>query len=287
MGRVLAWIAGLAALAAIAGMAWVYGVSEYHLRRPRSAPFETVTVPTDSASIAEGRRLAAILGCLEGCHGKHGQGLTFPESGFGLVHAPNLSVAGPTYSDAELVRVIRHGVKRNGRSATDMPTGTFNPLSDVDLGRVMAFVRNLPKLDGPPIGPQITWTGRLRLATGRIMVSADEAKHSPTRWGTRPRVAPFERGRYLASITCTECHGLDLNGEAIEGSPPLGVVQAYTEPQFKHLMRTGVPISGRDLGMMSETARVAFSLFTDQEISDLYTYLAQRAKGDTLDARAP
>jgi hypothetical protein len=52
-------------------------------------------------------------------------------------------------------------------------------------------------------------------------------------------------------------------------------------------MRTGVPPSGRDLGLMSFTARVAYSLFTDQETSDLYAYLVQRARGDTLGAPLP
>ena len=95
------------------------------------------------------------------------------------------------------------------------------------------------------------------------------------RWGELSRSTPFERGRYMASIICSECHGLDFKGEAFEGSPSLEILAVYNIDQFKHLMRTGEPISKRDLGLMSMVARDAFVHFREDEMIDIYTFLRQ------------
>lgn len=46
------------------------------------------------------------------------------------------------------------------------------------------------------------------------------------------------RGRYLASVTCSECHGLDFGGNTLERAPTLAIVGAYTAEQRSHLIRT-------------------------------------------------
>jgi hypothetical protein len=66
LGVVATVAAGLAFVAA----AYVYVASERVIHRQYEAPLEPVAVPTDPASIAEGRRLAAIRGCYGGCHGE-------------------------------------------------------------------------------------------------------------------------------------------------------------------------------------------------------------------------
>jgi hypothetical protein len=47
----------------------------------------------------------------------------------------------------------------------------------------------------------------------------------------------------------------------------------YTPDSFRHLLRTGEAVGGRDLGLMSEVSRDAFSLFTEEEIAALYAFL--------------
>jgi hypothetical protein len=59
----------------------------------------------------------------------------------------------------------------------------------------------------------------------------------------------------------------------LEGGPSLAILAAYPPAQFQHLLRTGEPVGGRDLGIMSQVAREALYLFTDDEIADLYTFL--------------
>lgn len=265
-------VGGLAAVMVLA-VACVYAASEWMLRRTYDAPLEPAPAAVTAVDLEEGRRLAIIVGCWAGCHGMVGEGDTLEAPGIFRATAPTLSEVLPRYSDAELVRLVRYGVKRDGRTALGMPSGTFYPLSDSDLARVIAHLRRQPPSPPVPQMRRVTVLGRVALVTGRWETSVGEVDRTRPRWGELPRTTAFERGRYLASITCTECHGLDLRGEAFEGSPSLAVVAAYDPERFRHLMRTGEPISGRDLGIMSWTARNAFAYFTDEEIADLYNYL--------------
>jgi len=148
-------------------------------------------------------------------------------------------------------------------------------LSDADLQRIIAHLRAQPPSPPVPRTRVINFTGRWAIVTGAWKTSADEVDRKMPRWGELPHASGFERGRYLVSITCTECHGLDLQGRGVYGSPPLDVVNAYSAEQFRHLLRTGEPISNRDLGIMSSVAREAFKVFTDEEIGDIHAYLRE------------
>jgi hypothetical protein len=66
---------------------------------------------------------------------------------------------------------------------------------------------------------------------------------------------------------------MDLLG-AFDGEfPPLTIVAAYSLEDFTTLMRTGVPIGGRELDLMATVAVSRFSHFTDMEIVALHTFL--------------
>lgn len=84
------------------------------------------------------------------------------------------------------------------------------------------------------------------------------------------------RGEYLAKTMCNECHGFDLRGHAdIEMSmPDLAILAAYSEEDFRHLMKTGEGLGGReDLGLMTVVARDRFAYLNDDELDDLLAYL--------------
>jgi mono/diheme cytochrome c family protein len=277
MSTILLRVIGALSAVAVLAVAGIYAASEWMLRRTHDAPLASIPTAVSAADLQEGRRLAAIVGCWAGCHGMTGEGDTLEAPGIFRVTAPTLSEVLPRYGDAELVRLIRYGVKRDGRPALGMPSATFYQLSDSDLARIIAHLRRQPPSPPVPRMRRITLLGRVALVTGRWETSVGQVDRTRPRWGALPRTTAFERGRYLASITCTECHGVDLQGDAYEGSPSLAVVAAYSPERFRHLMRTGEPLSGRDLGIMSWTARNGFAHLTDEEIADLYAYL--RAAG--------
>ena len=256
-------------------LAGVYAASEWVLHRHHDAPLapfrSLATVSADD--LAEGERMAVIVGCWKGCHGAKGQGGSDDIDGWYELTAPTLSDVLPRYSDPELVRLVRFGLKRDGTTAIGMISGTFYALGDDDLRRIIAHLRAQPP--APPVERTRTihLGGRVALLTGEWKTSMGEVDRAMPRWGELPRDSAFARGRYLVSITCTECHGLDLGGRKVYGSPPLDVVAAYSPERFMHLLLTGEPLYGRDIGLMRWVAREAFARFTDQEIADIYTYL--------------
>ena len=77
MKPLLRWIGialgGLVGLGIFA-YAVLYILSERVLRRTYEIPAVSLSIPTDPASIMEGRRLATVRGCLAGCHGRQAEG---------------------------------------------------------------------------------------------------------------------------------------------------------------------------------------------------------------------
>jgi mono/diheme cytochrome c family protein len=264
---------GLAALVVLALVA-LYGLSQRIIAREYDLPAETLVVPDDPASIAEGERLATLLGCSGGCHGESGlEGSHFVDE-FLLAHitAPNLTRIVLEYTDAELERVIRHGVKNDGRSVFIMPSYMFAGLSDEDLGRVIAYLRSQPEVEGPGRRFSVGPVGRAGLVLGQFGPLAPEISPATHFTAAPPSDGTLARGRYLGHTVCTECHGQDLRGG--EGfTPDLSVVAAYSLDEFRTLMRTGVPASGAELDLMRAVALGRFTRFTDAEVVDLYEYL--------------
>lgn len=267
----------LAALAS-AGVGAVYAASEWILRRHHALPAVAFDIGKMRPDVAEGRRMSQVLGCWAGCHGREGEGGSIDMDGYYSVSAPTLSSVLPGYDDAELVRLVRYGIKRDGSSALGMISYTFYPLSDTDLANVIAHLRRQPTLAAKERHRRVTFGARIGLLMGNWQLAAEQVDPSRPRWGELPRTNAFERGRYLASVTCSECHGLDYRGNRFadntyDGGPPLAVIAAYDAEAFRRLMRTGVGVGGRDLGEMGWVARNGFVHLTDREIADVYEFL--------------
>lgn len=262
---------GAAAAIAALALGCVYGISEWKVRRTYEAPLLPLRPPA-AIDLAAGKHMAKVVGCWAGCHGKEGEGGVEYIIGIHRNTAPTLSQVVPTYTDDELARLIRYGVKRDGRSAVGMISYTFWPLGDQDIANIIAHLRSQPAKPAVPRTHEIELRGRWALVTGAWKVSAEQVDRSIPRWGAQPRNTSFERGRYLASITCTECHGLAFRGNPLEGGPSLVVLAAYQPDQFQRLLRTGKPIDGRDIPEMSWMPNVDF---TDREIADIYNFLRE------------
>jgi cytochrome c553 len=289
MKRALRWlgiaVAAIVVLAAVAS-AGVYVVSERELERDHSNIRGTpVPIPTDSASIAEGWRLARLRGCYDGCHGKTLEGsVMFDEPNIARFVAPNLTKVVRRYSDADLERVIRHGVRDNGRSTFIMPSSMFYHLSDRDLGNILAFIKSQPEVSGPDIEITVRVLGRVGLATKQyrpVLASIDESVPRMT----VDTANPVAFGKYLVTTVCTECHGMDLRGE--RGAANLHIIApTYSAADFTTLMRTGKASGNRQLGLMSEVALNRFKYFTDREVEAVYAYL-QTIPREQLPAAKP
>ena len=82
-----------------------------------------------------------------------------------------------------------------------------------------------------------------------------------------------ERLVYL--VGCINCH--HQTPKEIINAPPLVIVQAYSLPEFKKLMKTGITRTGRDMlaqsSLMGIVATEQFSHFTDEEVVAVYNFL--------------
>ena len=272
------WIVrGLLALVAVLLLALVvvYAGSEWVIRKGHAVPLTEVAIPRDAASIAEGARVARIASCRD-CHAANGQGkVLFEDPMLGRIASPPLARVAATMTDAELVRAIRHGIKKDGSSLFIMPTHALGNLSDQDVGRVVAWIRTL-KPD--PGDSQATMSygpvGRALILAGKLPPMASSAKLSqPGR--------PADMGRYVVDFACLACHKLHQAGTMEDGTtkvPALApMVAAYDPAKLKKLLRTGVGTKP-DHGIMSVVARESFSVLTDPEIDAIQAYLKGEAE---------
>lgn len=281
MNRFLRWLrTGLLVLLGLVILAAgvLYVLSERVVRRTYQEPIVDLVVPTDSQSIAEGQRLAIIRGCSGGCHGEGIEGGVFiDEPMLAKLVAPDLSAAAGKYSDGELARIVRRGVRPDGRSVLGMPSEMFSPLTDGDLGRIIAYLRSVPPQHGPGREVRLGPLARLGLVAGQYSPAAEAVRQADRIAERYPEPGdPTAPGAYLARTACTECHGLDLRGG--EPTPPdLRIVAGYSLEAFTTLLRTGAPAGNRELTLMKQVALKRFSHFTDAEIGALYSFLSARA----------
>lgn len=269
----LVWIAGGCAALIFLATGYVYVVSEREVRRRFEAPLTAYQAPRDEASIESGRRLAIVHGCTV-CHGSQLQGrVMFDEPGVARIRTPNVVRALREYTDSELERLLRRGVKRDGSGAWVMPASTH--LTDDDLGVLIAYARSLPQVQGETTEILLRPLGRIGVAMGTFQSSAVAALSEPP----TPRLDhndPLSLGRYLVASACTECHGKQLQGSEVAKAPSLLVAAAYSKDEdFVRLMRTGVGIGERDLGKMSAMSRERFAHFTDEEVRGIQRYLQE------------
>ena len=273
MKRFLKWaavtIVSIVVLAALA----IYGLSEYQLNRRFDIAVAPVTIPNDSAALARGRHVFLTRGC-EGCHGPGVSGkVFFDDPKIARLIAPNVPRAIKTYTDPELGRLLRHGVRPNGRGVAVMPSSMFYHLDDGDLGALIAYLRTLPDTATKELPPTVMRVlARVGVVIGQYKLEPVIIDHDAPRLANGPDASA--RGLYLAKTSCTECHGQQLEGG--NGAPGLSVVQAYSADEFAKLMRQGVPRDGRKLDLMQQAAKDRFANFSDDEVAALHSYLSRQ-----------
>ncbi len=287
LGVVLAGLLTLLlALVTVLGLIGFYKLNEQH-----NNPVGNIQVAGNPAQIARGERLAHICA---GCHGAQKQlplsGVNFvTEYDFpplGTFYAPNLTPSGniKDWSDGEVIRAIREGVHKNGRSLLLMPANNFRNMSDDDVQAVVAYLRSQPPTGEPTPNNEFNLLGALF-----INLFDFRTAQQPVGNVTAPQPGTPEYGKYMVDVIgCRGCHGDQLQGKVYSGlGPPTGpnltkIVPQWTEEQFMTFFNTGrlpngstVPTltlpSGRTEPTMPwpEVRAVA----TDDELKDIYTYL--------------
>ena len=259
--------------------AYIYASNERLLQRAYPvAPVSFVAAGGPDA-VQRGKALADITGCTD-CHRETLQGGAFGEPDWlhGYYYASNLTRKAQGYSDADLDRIVRQGVRPDGHGVIAMPSFGFVRLTDAERADIIAFVRSVPVggIDQPAhaIGPIDHWHLWREHFKPTVAYVAPERLKSPPDAGE-----VHEAGRHVVAIVCVECHGGDLTGHGWDGdAPDLRVVLAYDAPMFTRLLRTGTGADGREHGLMSMIARERLHKLSDEQIAAVFAYLTARAK---------
>jgi mono/diheme cytochrome c family protein len=258
------------------------GLAACGSKAPPVTAFDGAQTQDPAAIRAHGERLTHVLGCTS-CHGVRLEGAQFDPAmkQYGPIYASNLSLLMPHVSNADLDAIVRRGIHPARKTVWVMPSHLFQHLSAPDMRALTAFLRSVPPTGRPTPPPQFSAEDRKEIATGKYKPEAQLVRETA---GQRAAdLGPnFALGRYVAELTCAECHGPTLAGEPGHppGTPPdLVVAGAYARGEFERLITQGVPTGGRTLNpMMAGVAKARFSHLTPHERDALYNYLKARAE---------
>lgn len=268
--RSLYAITALALLAVVVIYLW----SSLILNRSFTAQERNITLSADKDVIAEGERKAQIFGCYHGCHGADMQGEVFFEQAFvARMIAPNLTQASRKYSPAEMEAIIRQGVRPDGSGVTIMPSRSFTTMTDQDLSAVLSFIHDFPEQTSDFGKSSFGLVARALVIADKISIETAEDGASP--WQQTWLDEPLKHGEYLVMNACSECHGLELEGDP-GFSPPLVIAKAYNRAQFHTLLKDGKALVDRDLGLMGLVIENRFSRLQSHEIDAIYDFLHSR-----------
>jgi mono/diheme cytochrome c family protein len=213
---------GLVLLVLVAGC----GIGYVIFALPKVAPADqSLKIESSPARLKRGEYLAKNVAACMGCHSqrdwtvfghpikpgsewKGGEPLFDRRIGLpGVIHPKNLTPYNlKNYSDGELVRVIRTGVRKDGQPLFPfMPYQAYASLEQEDLYSIIAYLRSLPE-------------GVNDVADHQLDPPLNVIVHAiPKDAGPYP--APVDRkdtvayGRYLVKMgSCTDCH-TPVNGK--------------------------------------------------------------------------
>jgi len=188
-------------------------------RQTRQFPVKELEIAasSDPAVIERGRYLVQGPAHCADCHGARSPSGEPPEStaplsgGFefhlpvGVFRAPNItSDAGSgigRYSDADLARILRYGVRPNGSAV--LPFMPFAELADDDLTAVISYLRTTKPVQHQVPAHELNVLGNIVRAW---VIEPVGPKNTPAK--RAPQGVELENGRYLAHhvANCVSCH---------------------------------------------------------------------------------
>lgn len=253
-----------------------------------------------NATVERGRYLVETIGGCGNCHtpkGPDGQdlpgrnlagGQVLDEPNLFRAVAPNITPDAETgigrWTDAQLARAIREGIRPDGRVlGPPMPFEFYRGISDADLAAMVAYLRTVP-----PVANQVE--------PSRYAIPLPPAWGPPVTSVAGPADNPVARGAYLAGPVghCMECHtprGPDmqlrrseLGAGGLRISGPWGVavtrnitpdrehgIGAWTDEQVIRAVTQGVRPDGNRLG--PPMGYGYYARMNDSDLRDIVAYL--------------
>ncbi len=293
------WIRGLlltlagVIVIAFAALLVAAQLGERRLQRQVHVDVPAVALRDDARGVERGRYLFMSRGCTD-CHGEDGGGKVVIDDGKGmLVRGPNITPVPngvvASYQVVDWTRIIRHGVKPDGRPALIMPSEDYNRLTDDDLGSLIAYLKQMPPAQGGPGILQLPLLVKALYGAGAINDAAAKIDHRLPPATPVAEGVTKEHGAYVANA-CIGCHGPQLQGGRIPGAPPdwppaadlrpggTRPMNAYADSAaFARMMKTGKRPDGSDVSpVMPFNSLKAMS---DTDVNALFLYLRNLEAG--------
>jgi mono/diheme cytochrome c family protein len=174
--KILKWT-GLVLVLLIAGVT-IATLSRQHLTY--DAPYPNIKATTDTAVIAKGKHIALVAkGCVQ-CHSPVNnvdsmlkQGIEPSFAGakevrtiFGVIYSPNITPDAATgigsMTDAEMARVLRYGIKKNGEAV--LPFMQNLNMNDEEITAVISYLRSLEPVKNNVPQNEFTFLGKFAKA---------------------------------------------------------------------------------------------------------------------------
>lgn len=282
IGIILAGLVGVVVLIALGG----YIASEQRINRSYALVEESLTLPTDVASLAEGQRLVTMRGCTD-CHAPDlGGKVLIEDPMLGSISTANLTrgqgSATADFNVADWERAIRHGISPDGHGLLIMPSYEYSGLSDEQVAQMISYLQTVPPVDRIPNEALLKPFGRALFLAGQVpLMPAELVDQGRAHAASVPPEVSVEYGAYL-STTCTGCHHSNLAGGATPGSAPdaphsanltpAGNLANWTLDDFKNTLRNGVTPEGKSLDPAVMPWPLT-AMMTDVELEALWLFL--------------
>lgn len=245
---------------------------------------QAISIPSDSAALALGARLVKAKGCTD-CHGADLGGKVFIDDPMlGRLIARNLTKGQgglpSDHSAEDWILALKHGIRKDGKSLLIMPSNEFTFLSESDMGAIIGYCMQLPKVDRilpehdlGPLAIVLSDLGKLPL------IPSETIDHNRMLIKEVKSEISVEFGKYL-STSCEGCHRKTMKGgEPIAPGFPVvrdisstGNPGKWTDDEFIKTLRTGVTPEGKVLNP-AEMPWPMTKEFTDVELKALHLYL--------------
>ena len=286
-------------------VAGALGLIQVRATRTFAAPYPEIAASSDPAIVARGKYLVYGPAACAYCHVPKEQwreldaGAELPLAGnhvfrlpLGELFSSNLTPDPDTgigrRSDRELARVLRHGVRADGRAA--VPLMEYQGLSDEDVTAIVSYLRTRPAVARKVPEQKLSLLGKAIFAFAYEPQGPQE--EVPQRSPAGPSI---ERGAYLANkvSVCVSCHTdrggdgslvgprfaggqrMDVAADAdivfvtpnLTPDPETSVIGRTTEDGFIARIRVGELVAGTPMPWG------AYRRMSDDDLRSVYRYL--------------
>lgn len=257
---------------------------EKRLAKTYAVTLQDFTLQTDSAIVAEGKRIAQLKDC-SGCHGGDLGGKTWLDDPLlGTIVAPNLTQGEgglpKNYTANDWLRALKHGLKRDLTPLKIMPAHELAQLTLDDINALIAYCIQLTPVDRSLSDSRLGVVGYILADWNQIpLIAAEKIDHTLPLPPSIRREATVEFGKYLA-VSCEGCHRSNMKGGApvAPGFPEVADISStgnpgkWTAQQFIAVLQTGKTPEGKQL-KPEEMPWTAFKNYNEMEFNALFKYL--------------